>query len=59
MPELITVLTEKEIDRLISSMAQKISEEYKDKRLVLIGVLKGAFIFLGDSHALVMLPSVS
>jgi hypoxanthine phosphoribosyltransferase len=48
MPELITVLSEKEIDRLISSMAQRISEEYKDKRLVLIGVLKGAFIFLGD-----------
>jgi hypoxanthine phosphoribosyltransferase len=48
MPELIPVLTEKEIDRLISSMAQKISDEYKDKRLVIIGVLKGAFIFLGD-----------
>jgi hypoxanthine phosphoribosyltransferase len=48
MPELIPVLTEKEIDRLISSMAQRISEDYKDKQLVIIGVLKGAFIFLGD-----------
>jgi len=56
MPELITVLTEKEIDRLINSMAQKISEDYKDKRLVLIGVLKGAFIFLGDLVRQITIP---
>jgi hypoxanthine phosphoribosyltransferase len=56
MPELITVLTEKEIDRLISSMAQKISEDYKDKRLVLIGVLKGAFVFLGDLARKLTIP---
>ena len=56
MPELITVLTEKEIDRLVVSMAQKISEDYKDKRLVLIGVLKGAFIFLGDLSRHLTIP---
>ncbi len=56
MPELIPVLTEKEIDRLISSMAQRVSEEYKDKRLVLIGVLKGAFIFLGDLARRLTIP---
>lgn len=56
MPELIKVLTEKEIDRLISSVAQKISEEYKDKRLVLIGVLKGAFVFLGDLARKLTIP---
>jgi len=48
MPELTMLLTKNEIDQLIGRMAQKISEDYKDKRLVLIGVLKGAFIFLGD-----------
>ncbi|MDA3895535.1 MAG: hypoxanthine phosphoribosyltransferase [Desulfobacteraceae bacterium] len=56
MSELIKVLTEKEIDRLISSVAQKISEEYKDKRLVLIGVLKGAFVFLGDLARKLTIP---
>ena len=48
MPELTIILTKEEIDHLIGVMAQKISEDYKDKRLVVIGVLKGAFIFLGD-----------
>jgi hypoxanthine phosphoribosyltransferase len=56
MPELSIILTEKEIDRLIGVMAQKISEEYKDKRLVLIGVLKGAFIFLGDLARRLTIP---
>lgn len=56
MPELIPVLTEKEIDRLISSLAQRVSEEYKDKRLVLIGVLKGAFVFLGDLARRLTIP---
>ncbi len=56
MPELIKVLTEKEIDRLTSSVAQKISEEYKDKQLVLIGVLKGAFVFIGDLARKLTIP---
>jgi hypoxanthine phosphoribosyltransferase len=48
MRELIPVLTADEIHRLVTSMAQRISEDYEGRELVLIAVLKGAFIFLAD-----------
>ena len=44
-----TILTEKEIQRRVNDLALSLTAEYKDsKRLVLIGVLKGSFIFLSD-----------
>jgi hypoxanthine phosphoribosyltransferase len=48
MPNLIPVLTKEEIDTAVSKIAGKISTDYKGCHLVLIGVLKGAFIFLSD-----------
>ncbi|MDD2251538.1 MAG: hypoxanthine phosphoribosyltransferase [Dehalococcoidales bacterium] len=37
-----------EIEKAIDSMADAICNDYKNKKLVLIGVLKGSFIFLAD-----------
>ncbi len=48
MPELIPVLKREEIEELTASMARRISSDYKGRELVLIGVLKGAFVFLAD-----------
>ena len=48
MPELVPILTENDIRELVASLAQRISCDYADKQLVMIGVLKGAFIFLAD-----------
>ena len=48
MPELIPFLSKNSIDKMVAEVAQKISSDYKDRELVLIGVLKGAFIFLAD-----------
>lgn len=48
MPELIPVLKTEEIDASIASLARQISSDYKGRPLVLVGVLKGAFIFLAD-----------
>ena len=48
MAELIPVLTQKDIDTLVPAMARTISSDYKDHDLVLIGVLKGAFVFISD-----------
>jgi hypoxanthine phosphoribosyltransferase len=48
MPNLIPVLTKKEIDKAVSEIARSISSDYKDCDLILICVLKGAFIFLSD-----------
>ena len=48
MSELIPLLAADEIHLLVKSMAQRISVDYRGRELVMIGVLKGAFIFLAD-----------
>ncbi|MCD6273863.1 MAG: hypoxanthine phosphoribosyltransferase [Deltaproteobacteria bacterium] len=48
MPELIPALKQDEILKMVASAAQRISLEYHDKEPVLIGVLKGSFVFLSD-----------
>lgn len=48
MPDLIPVLDKDTIARKIADVARQISIDYKDANLVLIGVLKGAFIFMAD-----------
>jgi hypoxanthine phosphoribosyltransferase len=42
------VFTAEEIARQVQLLASRISEDYEGKEVVLIGVLKGAFIFLAD-----------
>lgn len=56
MRELIPVLTADEIHLLVKSMAHRISEDYRDRELVLIAVLKGSFIFLADLVRQLTLP---
>ncbi len=48
MPQFIPLLSESEINKQVKKIAEKISNDYKTEDLVLIGVLKGAFIFLSD-----------
>lgn len=48
MPELLPVLSEEEIQRKVADLARQISADYKDSKPVLIGVLKGAFVFMAD-----------
>ena len=48
MPELIPVLTRADIEKSVAEVAARISTDYQDKELVLIGALKGAFVFLSD-----------
>ncbi len=57
MPELIEVLSKSEIERKVFSIAQTISEEYKESNLVLIGALKGSFIFLADLARSISIPT--
>jgi hypoxanthine phosphoribosyltransferase len=56
MPDLKPVLSAAEIDRLVGDMARQISVDYIDRNLVLIGVLKGAFIFLADLARKLTIP---
>jgi hypoxanthine phosphoribosyltransferase len=42
------IFTAEEIARQVKLLARRISEDYEGRDVVLIGVLKGAFIFLAD-----------
>lgn len=48
MPDLIPVLDKNAIAQRVDAIARQISSHYKDADLVIIGVLKGAFIFMAD-----------
>lgn len=48
MPELIPILTKKAIEDHVIGIAREISHDYQGCELVMVGVLKGAFIFLSD-----------
>ncbi|RPI62160.1 MAG: hypoxanthine phosphoribosyltransferase [Planctomycetaceae bacterium] len=48
MPELIPVLDKEAIACKVADVARQISNDYQNSHLVLIGVLKGAFIFMAD-----------
>ena len=42
------IITEEEIQREVKKCAEMLSEEYEGKPLLLVSVLKGAFVFLSD-----------
>jgi hypoxanthine phosphoribosyltransferase len=48
MPELIPVLDKDSIAQKVADVAKQISSDYQDRDLVLVGVLKGAFVFMAD-----------
>jgi len=48
MPDLTCVLDKYTIKKQISRIAKTISADYQGGELVLVGVLKGAFLFLAD-----------
>lgn len=50
------LLTEQEIAKMISSMGKQISEDYKDKNLLLISVLKGSVVFMSDLMRSIKIP---
>lgn len=48
MPELIPLISQQEIKEKIQEIGQKITRDYKGLDLVVVGVLKGSFVFLAD-----------
>ena len=48
MPDLTPVLDKDTIARKVDHIARQISSDYKDADLVILGVLKGAFVFMAD-----------
>lgn len=51
------LISEADIERRVAELAREISRDYADeKELVLVGVLKGAFIFLADLSRKLSIP---
>ena len=52
------LVSEKEIDEITTRLAGQIDEDYKDsgKRLVLLCILKGSIVFMGDLMKKIKLP---
>ena len=48
MTQLIPMISQAEIKTKVRKAGQEISLHYQDKNLVLVGILKGSFIFLAD-----------
>ena len=49
-------LTVEQIQNKNSELADRISDDYKDKNLLAVGILKGAFIFFSDLVRLIRVP---
>jgi len=47
-PELVPLISEEEIRSAVCRLAREIGQDYHDKDPLLIGILKGSFIFLAD-----------
>jgi hypoxanthine phosphoribosyltransferase len=56
MTKLMPVLTEGEIQQIVSTLADRISTDYHGHELILVGILKGAFIFMSDLARRISLP---
>jgi len=57
MPELIPVLKKDDIEHMVVQVASRISSDYQERELVLIGVLKGAYVFLSDLARQMSIPA--
>ncbi len=50
------LITEEELKNIVSDLGKKISEDYKDKDLLLVSVLKGSVIFMADLMRAISVP---
>lgn len=48
MTTLIPMISQEEIAQKVKDIGRRISRDYENKNLILIGILKGSFIFLAD-----------
>lgn len=50
------LISEKELQKIVTDLGRKISEDYKDKDLLLVSVLKGSVIFMADLMRAITIP---
>ncbi len=56
--ELREIISPVDIQRRVEELGTEITRDYKDSSLVLIGILKGAFVFMADLMRHIKLPLV-
>jgi hypoxanthine phosphoribosyltransferase len=56
MEKVKKLISEKIIKKRIKELGKKITRDYKNKKLVVIGILKGSFIFMSDLIREIKLP---
>lgn len=50
------LISQEEISQKVKETGQQISEDYKDKNPIILGILKGAFIFMADLLRCITVP---
>ena len=50
------MISEEKIAEIVSDLGAKISEDYKDKNLLMVSVLKGSVIFMSDLMRKITIP---
>lgn len=50
------LISEQELDEIISRIAVQIDQDYKDKNLLLLCILKGSLVFMGDLMKKLSIP---
>ena len=56
LSKLNTLITSEQIETKIAELAARIREDYHDRNPVLVGVLKGSFVFLADIVRVLDIP---
>ncbi|MCM1983836.1 hypoxanthine phosphoribosyltransferase [Lyngbya confervoides] len=55
-PELQLLISQEEIAQTVDGLARAINQDYRDQPLILVGILKGAFVFLADLMRQLQVP---
>ena len=50
------LVSEEEINEIVTRMAKDISRDYEGKNLLLLGILKGSVVFMGELMKRVTIP---
>ncbi len=51
------LVSEKEIEEIVEKIAKRIDEDYKDKNLLMLCILKGSVVFFGDLLRKITVPA--
>lgn len=54
--QLVPAISSRELETTVEHLAQRINSDYEGKSLILVGILKGAFIFLSDLARRIEVP---